>query len=236
MKIQIKGIKGGVDRRGLAKFSARFLFTESTIEEAMVADLPSKPATLPETGARDFVEWDVDNDGFIIEAHFEGVVAEPKESQDQARITGEWREEPIEVFPDRQKLEDKYDAYIDPEDGRLKFPEYIKVKGSGSGLGGGSREERNPLFGVTTYPVLLLVAVHTFVRLRVPDSVYSEPGTVVKSLPSIFDDPPKRTWLVDTPDTQKRGNGWTIMRKWKEVNNLKHVAALYDLMARKAKR
>ena len=229
MQIQIKGIKGGRDRRGLVSLTYRYLFTDATVDDALLASLPNTPS-LPEVN-RQFVEWEVDNNGFLIDGTFEGILNEPEADQDQYQVNGDWREEPIEAFPYRALLESKYGAY--EEDGRLKFPEFITSSRGGSGIGG-SAQEKNPLFGIDSYPVQRLVASHSYVRKRVPRSVYQNAGKVVKSLPSGFEDPPQRTWITDPPKTQKRGNSWTIVESWKEVDNLKHLEALYLLLSAKS--
>lgn len=236
MQIQIKGISGGKDRRGLCVVTCRYLFTEATIDEALTGALPTRPRGLIEIGERQFVEWDKDNNGFLIDAKFEGIVIEPTKSDDQHMIAGEWREERIEAFPLRQKLIDEYGAY--EEEGQLKFPQYLPSGGRSKGSfqnATTSNAETNPLFGTTSYPVLRLVATQTMVRAVVPSSVYSEVGSVVKSLPGTFAplSPPKRTWIVDTPVTRIRGNGVEIVRKWKEVDDLKHLEALYLLLRKK---
>jgi hypothetical protein len=232
VKIQIKGISGGKDRRGLVSLTFRYLFTQTTVDEALTGELPTKPTSLPEVG-RKFVEWDVDNHGFLIDVSFEGIINEPGKEEEQYLIVGEWREERIEAFPKRQELIEKYGAY--EEDGLLKFPQYLPAKGQGSGSFQNttkSKGELNPLFGTTSYPVLRLVATQTMVRERVPASVFSEVGNVVKKLPAGFQDPPKRVWIVDTPQVRRRGNTWEIVRRWKEVDNLKHLEALYLLLGK----
>lgn len=230
MKIQLKGLSGGKDRRGFASFSARYLFTDATLDEALTGSLPTSITSLPEVG-RQFTEWDVDNNGFIIDVNFEGVIDEPTEDDDVFIITPEWREEPIEAFPNRKALEEKYGAY--DEDGRLKFPETLAggTTSSGSGLGSNAgTEKKNPLYGTTTYPTLRVVAQQSFCRKKVPASIYRDIGTVVKTLPAGFENPPKGPWIVDVPRLRKRGNVWEIVRTWKDVDRLEHLEALYLLL------
>ena len=226
MKIQIKGISGGKDRRGLVSLVYRFLFTESTEGDALLGALPNRPTSLPEVG-RKIVEWDVNNFGFLVDVTFEGIVSEPGKNEDQHSIRGEWREERIEAFPFRELLVRDYDAY--EEEGSLKFPQYLTGGKSGSGgfkSAAKGKAETNPLFGTTSYPVMRLVATQTMVRGTVPSAVYRDVGKVVKSLPGGFKNPPKRTWIVDPPQTRSRGNAEEIVRTWKEVDDLKHLQAL----------
>src|SRR4051794_32199111 len=137
--IQIKGISGGVDRRGLCSWGQKYLFQNMTPEQAATTlEIPNMPG-LPIVG-RQFNEWDVDNFSFFMTITFEGLSSSgsSQPGQDQYLIDDEWREEPIEQFPDRDLLIKEYGAYIDPEDGRLKFPQYL-TSGSSSGSGFGSK-------------------------------------------------------------------------------------------------
>lgn len=94
-----------------------------------------------------------------------------------------------------------------------------------------SDDDRNPLFGVRTYPVYYDVATHSYVRKRVPADVYRRAGTVVERLPAGFEyDGDAKAWLYDAPDRQKEGSAWRITERAKEVDKLKHLQALYLLI------
>lgn len=232
--MQLKGITGGRDRRGLFSLAYRYFFGDTDPITALKATLPSTPTNLPEVDRR-ITEWDVDNNGFIVTATFEGLDSGDSqfaEEDDQYTLTSEWREEPIEAFPDRAALEKSYGAYEDPDTGRLRFPETLEGAATGStALAKGKKSsERNPLFGVTTYPVMRMVATHSYVRATVPSAVYATIGQVTKNLPAGFQEPPEKVWIKDTPSCRKRGNAWEIVEKWKDVDNLKHLEALYLLL------
>ena len=231
MLIQLNGVSGGIDRRGLVVVKYKFACTDTDEISALKATLPVSPAGLAEVG-REIENW-VSNSNFIISARFEGDIREePTESQDQFFIGGEWREEPIETFTDREALEKEYGAYEDPDTGRLKFPETLESASSG-GIGKQKASTKNPLFGTTTFPALRLVAVHSYVRKTVPASVFTNVGNVVKNLPAGFDAPPNKTWIVDTPQVRWRGTCWEIVEKWKDVENLQHLEALYLLLGKR---
>lgn len=234
MAIKIKGVSGGVDRRGLAKVKGRYLFEDISVDDALVAPLPSRFTSLPEAG-REFSEWDSDK-SFYMDVTFEGLLKDPTSDEDQYVILPEWREEPIEAFPDMDALVKKWGAY-DEGDGRIKFPQYMSGGGTaaGTGLGSssGSKGERNPLYGTTSYPVLRCVAQHSFVRLRKPANLASSVGDVVKNLPAGFEFSGMGPWIVDVPRMRKRGNAWEIVLTWKSIDNLKHIEALQTLLKKK---
>lgn len=179
-------------------------------------------------------EWDAGEDKWIASAVFQGLAdgADPSSELEQYTIDGEWREEPIEAFPDRALLVSTYGGYIDAADGRLKFPETLSSSGSGAtGFSSSSKASvKNPMFGVTSYPVLRLVAEHTYVRSSAPSGIYTRVGTVLTSLPSGFDEPDGKTWIVDTPTIRRIGNARHITERYKDIDMLKHVEALYRLI------
>lgn len=231
--IQIKGKEGGRDRRGLISLGYSFLIDDVEDIEALTIELPVSVG-VPEVD-RKITEWR-DNNSFIIKAVFEGITSDPAEDQDQYLLQGEEREEPIEAFSDREALMRDYGAYEDPDSGRLRFPETLeKVPGSGgSALSKEKRKsEKNPLFGVTTYPIGRWTATRSYVRRTVPQSVYSGIWRVTDSLPAGFDTPPDTTWIKIHPLVRKRGNCSEIIERWKDLKELKHLEALMLLLGKK---
>jgi hypothetical protein len=227
MAVQLKGKEFSVSDQGLVAFVIKY-YCDS--EDEALFSTPSTYRGLPRQG-RNGAEWDASSDKWIVTVTYQGLTGtEPGEDQDDYSIDAEFREEPIEAFPERDLLIKTYGGYI--EEGRLKFPETLdSVKGNTSGLGNGKKTgAKNPLFGLTSYPVMRLVASHTMVRRTVPASVWREVGTVVKSLPSGFDEPGGKTWLVDAPIIRKKGNAKTITRRWKDIDKLNHLNALYLLL------
>lgn len=229
----MKGIKGSRDRKGLSSYTLTFLITDATLDDGFSLPIPV-PTGLPIVG-RSFREWDVDNNGFILDVTCEGLISEPPPGSDETfSVQPEWREEPIETFPYQDALVKNYGAYEGGE-GTLKFPQYIK---GGASAGGGlakaqlSGKETNPLYGVRTYPVLRIVASHSYTRRAIPSSVYSRIGTVIKGLPPGFEYPGDKPFIVDTPVLQSRGNCWSITERYKDIDKLKHLEALYGLMVR----
>lgn len=228
--ITLKGKSFTWSPEGLVAF--RIKYFADTEDEALF----STPASYRGLGRRgsNGAEWDAGENKWIVDVTFQGLPdgAAPSEELEQFTIQGEWREEPIESFPERASLVSTYGGYIDPSDGRLKFPEALVSKaGSGTGLNGSKKASgKNPMFGVTSYPVLRLVAEHTFVRASAPSGIYSEVGTVVNSLPSGFDEPGGKIWIVDTPTVIKVGNARRVTKRWKDLDALRHIEALQRLI------
>jgi hypothetical protein len=238
--IKIKGISGGMDRRGKVEANFDFWVLADTIEQALAATFVA-PTTLPYIGCA-FKEWDIDDQSFVITAKYEGTLpGADNESKDQYEITRERREEPIEAFPKRQQLIDQYGAYVD-ENGRLIFPEFLPRDIAGKGNGSllfktnsvAKKGERNPLFGVATYPLTYAIAVHSFVRSSIPPTWYADEDKIIKALPSgfaPFNYPQGKSWVVDPVIGRKRGNCMEGQRKWRQIDQQKHIEALQLLLS-----
>lgn len=176
--------------------------------------------------------WSPDDEKWIVDVTYQGLLSgDPGEDFDQYEIAGEFREEPIEAFPDRASLVRDYGGYL--EEGRLKFPETLPTKtNAGTGLSGAkSSAAQNPFFGLTSYPVYYEIATHTYIRKTVPGSVHKRKGSILASLPGGFSyDGDAKAWFVDAPLVRKAGNAWSITERFKEIDALKHIRALYALI------
>lgn len=175
--------------------------------------------------------WDPDDEKWKVNVTYQGLAdgASPSEDLDTFNIDGEFREEPIESFPNRQLLVANYGAYY--EEGRIKFPETLSGTKAATGLSSARAAEKNPFFGVTSYPVYYEVASHTYVRPSVPARVHRERGTVLDRLPSGFDyQGNSKSWFVDAPSLKKIGNCWSITERYKDLDDLVHLNALMRLV------
>jgi len=225
--ITIKGKSLQKTRTGLITLRLRYLC--DTEDEALFQVPQNYRGLLTESisGAT----WAVNDDKWIIDVTYQGLAAgDPSAELDQFDIQGEYREEPIESFPDQNYLRTNYQAFIDPTDGRLKFPETLSRSKSSSSFSSNKKgTEKNPLFGLTSYPVCYEVASHSYVRSQVPSSVHKRKGTIIASLPSGFDyNGDSRAWFVDAPLVRKSGNAWTITERYKEMNDLPHLVGLFS--------
>ena len=226
MATQIKGKSFQVSDTGLIALRLRY-FCDT--EDDAIFGVPASYRGLIRRG-HNGAEWDAEEDKWIVDVTYQGLVSgDPSQDLDQYEIQGEFREEPVESFPDRAALIASHGAYI--EEGRLKFPETMPAK-TGSGFTSGkATSEQNPLFGLTSYPVYYEQASHTYVRTHVSASVHNKVGTVIANLPSGFEyDGPAKAWFVDAPQLRKTGNAWTITERYKEMDAMKHINALYSLI------
>lgn len=226
MATQIKGKSFQVSDTGLVAIRLRY-FCDT--EDDALFGIPSTYRGLTRRGHNGAV-WDASEDQWIVDVTYQGLVSgDPAIDLDQYEIQGEFREEPIESYPDRAGLVSTYGAYI--EEGRIKFPETMPTKASTGFTSGKTSTQQNPLFGLTSYPVYYEQASHTYVRTSVPASVHNKVGTVLSNLPGGFEyDGPARAWFVDAPLLRKTGNCWTITERYKEMDAMKHINALYSLI------
>lgn len=227
--ITIKGKTFQVSDTGLVAIRLKYL-TDS--EDEALTGIPYAYRGLIRRGHSGGT-WEPDDNKWIVDVTYQGLVAgDPSEELDQFEISGEFREEPIEAFPERAALQSNYGAYIDNE-GRIKFPETMPVKASAS-FGGATTSQssqQNPLFGLTTYPVYYERASHTYVRSNVPGIVHRRKGTIITNLPSGFEyGGDAKAWFVDAPAIRKTGNCWTITENYKEIDALPAINALMALI------
>lgn len=229
MAVQIRGKKLQVSDTGLIAMTLRY-FCDS--EDDALFGIPDSYRGLIRRG-HNGGEWDADEDKWVVDVTYQGLSGDtPPESSDQFEVSGEFREEPIESFPDRAMLTSTYGAYVDPTDGRLKFPEKMPAAQAGTGFGSTQSSQDNPLFGLTSYPVYYEVAQHTYARLTVPGDVITKRGTIIQNLPSGFEyDGPARAWFVDAPLRRKVGSAWTITERYKEISQLKAFNALMSIIS-----
>lgn len=228
MATQIKGKSFTVSDRGLVVIRLRY-FCDG--EDDALSGIPANYRGLTRRGHNGGT-WNPDDEKWIVDVTYQGLLgSDPGEDFDEYEIDGEFREEPIEAFPDRAALVRDYGGYL--EDGRLKFPETLPTKSSaGTGLSSSKASTaQNPLFGLTSYPVYYELATHTYLRTTVPGIVHRRKGTIIASLPGGFSyDGDAKAWFVDAPKVRKVGNAWQITERFKEIDALKHISALYALI------
>lgn len=227
--ITIKGKTFQVSDTGLVAIRLKYL-TDS--EDEALTGIPYAYRGLIRRGHSGGT-WEPDDNKWIVDVTYQGLVAgDPSEELDQFEISGEFREEPIEAFPERAALQSNYGAYIDNE-GRIKFPETLPTKSTstfGGSTGTGSSEQ-NPMFGLTTYPVYYERASHTYIRSSVPSTVHKKKGTIITNLPAGFEyGGDAKAWFVDAPAIRKTGNCWTITENYKEIDALPAINALMALI------
>lgn len=227
--ITLKGIKGGKDRTGLCSVTYSFLATNTDPVAALNVTLPIS-SQLPEV-SRSIGEWDVDNFSFLINATVEGLVSDPVEDDTEYSLEGEFSEEPIETHPSLESLMKQYQG-TRGDDGKVLFAERLESKsGSGTGLQRtATTTSLNPMFGVTSFPSMRLVASRTRVLKTLPSSVWKKPGSILTSLPSGFREPGGLKWITMPPLMSKRGNAHRLTERWKSLGTDRHSELLARLV------
>lgn len=226
MPVQIKGKKFTVSDQGLIALMLRY-FCDT--EDEAIFSIPDSYRGLIRRG-HNGATWEPDDDKWRVDVTYQGLAdgSQPGDDMDSYEISGEFREEPIESFPDRDLLVSQYGAYF--EEGRLKFPETLGGTKAATGYSS-KTSAKNPLFGTTSYPVYYEVASHSYVRNTVPASVHTRVGTVLDTLPGGFDyRGNSKSWFVDAPQLRKTGNAWQITERFKDLDALVHLNALMKLI------
>lgn len=239
---QLKGRRGGCDERGFSQVSYLYLLVGYDDSDALQFAPSPAPVAIPPTSVT-FDEAETSNNELQVWVHYKGIAGtgDPDPTKTQYLCNGEWREEPIETFPDQALLASKYGAQDDGT-GRIKFPQYLPAQQAGSfgadpdllGAGGANATgggTPNPLYGVDTYPVRMQVAQKAYVCRALP-STLGKPGDVLDDLPDDFPDQLRGNgpYIVDNPEIRSGGNAFEVVERFKSINKLQHLEALYDLL------
>lgn len=202
---QTQGLRGSRDERGLIGLTVPWIV--ATLDEVLTVGA-SAVFGLPETKR----EWsDLEGGKFLVNISYEGAQSENGD-KDTYEFDSSFGEEPIESHPDIETIKATYGGTVGG-DGKITFPEKLSSnKGSSSGLSGGqtTKQDKNPLFGLSTYLVTKAVFRHTYLRRVFPSELLNKIGTIVRSLPESFPTPSGRNWLFMPPKVAKRGNMYEI--------------------------
>jgi hypothetical protein len=245
MAIEIDKESFEIDRMGMMRVKRRYV--ADSRNEALTG-IPRSVDGLPLAGVSGAI-WISKTDGrHVVDVIYEGIMTEfPDGEYDDFELITEEREMPIETYEPFAVLFEEYGAFSNTDTRRVEFPETLPKSApskSGSQLGrpltldtvrNKDKEEPNPFYGVTSYPVSHTSAVWRLVRKRVPNSLIKQERTVIDRLPAGFDySGPKKNWYVRPLQKRKSGNAWTIEWSAMEVSEFKHLEALFTLQNRKA--
>jgi hypothetical protein len=238
MAIEIDKESFEIDRMGMMKVKRRYV--ADSRNEALTG-IPRSVDGLPLAGVSGAV-WISKTDGrHVVDVIYEGLMTEfPDGEYDEFELITEEREMPIGTYEPLSLLYEEYGAYT-VNQSTFAFSEFLPKSGSQLGrpltldtMKNKDKEEPNPFFGVTTYPVTHTLAVWRLVRKRVPNSLIKQERTVIDRLPAGFDySGPKKSWYVKPLQKRKSGNAWTIEWSAMEVSEFKHLEALFTLQNRK---
>lgn len=224
----LDGAVGGIDDAGIATMSVRFLATTS--------------ATLLLVGAGTYLglhpvsrKWAALNDGtsgYVVTIEFKGHVdgQEPDKGNEEV-FSEQWgmdfdySEEPIEAHPRLAELIKKYGGVkIAAPNKGYDFPLALpKGAKSSKGLGSSAKNgeaDKNPVYGMTTYPLMQAVITRSFSCKKLPPEIVRNAGKSsrrVKGAPAEFDDltPNDRDWMQMAPKIRQEGVVWRVEQSWK---------------------
>jgi len=155
---QTQGLRGNRDERGLIGLTVPWVV--ATLEEVLTVGATSVFG-LPETKR----EWnDLEGGKFLVNINYEGAQSENGD-KDTYEFDSSFSEEPIESHPDIETIKSVYGGTVGG-DGKITFPEKMPSAKGGSGGGGGlsggqsAKQDKNPLFGLTTYLVPTAFVYH----------------------------------------------------------------------------
>jgi len=225
---QMLGLTASRDERGLMRVSVPWNCKDL---DATMTVGGSPAFGLPETGRQ---VNQLEDASYQVTITYEGAEDEPAD-EDTYEFDSSFREEPIESHPQIARIKKRYGGTVG-DDGRITFPETLpRAASEGTGLSGAERnaEERNPLFGQTTYLVLHAVFRRTFLKRRVPPDLLNRVGTTCEKLPGGLPTPGGRNWLVMPPRVARRGNVYEISEEWMlSKPGEKWPEAIYGLIER----
>ena len=154
--------------------------------------------------------WDPQSKRGIYTYSYEGLVADPDDSQTTFELDITMEEVGIEAHPNLLAIEAKYGSF----DPRLKrFPKYAPTATSGSGLSNPQQKKQqlNKLYGTDSWEVFGATFKKSYVRKAIPPAALRGIGTIIKRPPGLarFPLPPAakyRQWLKLAPKITRRGN------------------------------
>jgi len=222
---QIEGIRGGMDRHGVAYLSlpllAKTYLEAFTIGDASLYGLPLVNR-----------EWVTNEAGqIIVTLSYSGEVEGNNSSGNEAGAIGaityglkpQFGEEPIETHPRLKELMEKYGGYWEggKPGGRVLFPSELPKGTALAGLGRKqATSQRNPMSGVDKWKPVLVTWTRSYAARQIPGDILSRIGNVITNPPGNPPELPNRTrWLVECPDWDDSDSG-----------NVGRITEIYSLL------
>lgn len=220
MAHKIAGVTGGRDENGIVTLTQPW-WCETLAQCFSVGDdqITISGTKLYEE-SRAFGVWDSDTttNGYQIGITYRG----PDFSLDRSiterfGFQSEFSEQPIEMHPAISILEEKHGGRITDLGGekRLVFLEFIDEGGEGSGGFSKGQEaflEKNPNFGVKTFPQFETVWTHTYIEKTLPKGLLFRVSSAIDDPPGNPPTPKGRNWLIMAPEIEifPRKSGYRI--------------------------
>ena len=126
----------------------------------------------------------------------------------------------IALHPRIKSIMKKYQGF--PEGATISFPFYY-IDGEATALSN-TKPQKNPMYGVTRFKEPSMVLRHTYFSKTVSQSIWSNSGKIVTSLPAGIPVPKgdiddegkeiKRRWMMQHPAISRQGEAWQVIQEY----------------------
>lgn len=224
----LDGAKGGVGEDGIATFTVRYLATtsKSLLTVGAFVFLGLSPVSRT---------WEALNDGtsgYVVTVIYKGHLDGQEPDADKDGVYSEkwsmdfdYSEEPLEAHPRIQEIVKKYGGIkiAAPNKGfdfPLALPKGAKRGSLSSAKGASGEEDKSPVYGMTTYPLLQAVVTRSFSCEKLPTEIIRNAGKSTRRIPGApkdFDEltPSDRDWMQMAPKISQEGKVWRVDQSWK---------------------
>lgn len=185
------------------------LNADGTSEAWLGSLVENKPRTMTRCAAGNV-------QGYIVTSTLEGLENPGDEGAEEFELKGTTSEDKIETLETFDLVLEAYKGAIDPQTGRVKFPQQIDG-------------ERNPAYGMQTYYAAGLVWARSWTAQRLERGIVARLGKI--------DQPPgnppeldgNRDWLLAMITGKGRGNVWKYTASWLESGPFGWLPEAYGL-------
>lgn len=221
----LEGATGGIDDKGIATFTIPYLAKTkaSILKVGKEKVLGLDPTTR---------SWEMLNDGTLgykVTVVYKGHLDDQEPDEGKEIFSEKWAidydhsEEPLQAHP-------KYDEILwayggmdmqEPNEG----PRFDKLlpktkKGSFGGANKLKPGDKNPMYGVKTYPLRQATVTRSYSTKKIPAQAIRNVDKIVKEIPGAPDDfndltPDNRNWITGSPKITQEGGVWAVIESWK---------------------
>ena len=221
----LEGATGGIDDKGIATFTIPYL-AKSKLSILKVGN--EKVLGLDPTTR----SWEMLNDGTLgykVTVIYKGHMDDQEPDEGKEIFSEKWAidydhsEEPLEAHPRLDAILKAYGGRVleKPSDG-VTFDKTMPKTPSGS-FGGSSKVkagDKNPMYGLKTYPLRQATVTRSYSTKKIPASAIRNVDKIVKDIPGAPDGfneltPDGRNWITGSPKITQEGGVWSVTESWK---------------------
>lgn len=221
----LEGVTGGVDDKGIATFTIPYL-AKSRATVLSVGNyhvLGLKPTTR---------SWEMLHDGTLsykVTVIYKGHMDDQEPDEGKEVFSEKWSidydhsEEPLQAHPKYDEILWAYSGMDqnEPNEGP-KFDKTISKRRRGSFGGANNLKtgDKNPLYGLKTYPLRQATVSRSYSTKDIPSRAIRNVDKIVRSIPGApkgFNEltPEGRNWITGSPKITQEGEVWTVIESWK---------------------